>query len=77
MKAVIIRNKTVNGDMCKFYFTIPKKNVLKINQLTLTDDATIMKGQTPLKSFKGKVLVHRWFTIRVSTIQTALKGLLE
>ena len=72
MKSISIKKRTVNKELSKLYFIVDN-NILTIRQITLTKDADVIDGQTPLKCWRGKVLVYRSFNIRLKTLAEGLE----
>ena len=85
MKRLIMRGKTNDGNTVKQYCFIAEnkskgyEKALIIHRLILTDNYKdyFMTGHIHLKSFKGKGLFCKNFSIKVSSLQTMLKFALE
>ena len=80
MKRLIIRGKTNDGNLAKQYCFVTEnkskgyeKSII-IHKLILTDNFEdyLMTGHTHLKTFKGKGLFAKHFSIKVSSLKKML-----
>lgn len=81
MKRLVMRGKSNDGNIVKQYCFISEnkskgyEKALVIHRLILTDNYTdyLATGHLHLKSFKGKGLFSKHFSIKVSSLEIMLK----